>query len=287
MLNNLTSKITTDCEVKCLYQDDGNGLIYQLNNDEVYVTGITDKTAQTIVIKDVVEIGGQTYNVEGIGDEAFKDCANLTSLEIPNTIKVIGNNAFAGCTSLKELNLDDASLTAFGTGNAREDLIIYTTKSGTQYAIHNTESKAISVDWQLQVDGGNASFNYVLNIGENSYKINGYTKRGEAGLLNRIMIIFPSTTDAQNIYLTVDFTAHLDQGSGTNPVVLDGIQEQISLSKNNNGTYTQVFGTEIKEFTEEDVNYVLSRKIENFPYRLQQILDYPHFLSLLFLHQHE
>lgn len=32
-----------------------------------------------------------------------------------------------------------------------------------------------------------------------------------------------------------------------------------------------------RDFTQEDVDYILSRKIENFPYRLKQILDFPNY----------
>lgn len=37
------------------------------------------------------------YGIEVIGDYAFEDCTSLTSIEIPNSLREIGNCAFDGC----------------------------------------------------------------------------------------------------------------------------------------------------------------------------------------------
>ena len=37
------------------------------------------------------------FSVTSIGDGAFEDCRNLTSIEIPFGVTSIGNNAFSGC----------------------------------------------------------------------------------------------------------------------------------------------------------------------------------------------
>ena len=51
--------------------------------------------------------GRQEYIIpEGtldIGEYAFSDCSDLTSVEIPNSVTEIGSYAFAGCSSLKEI----------------------------------------------------------------------------------------------------------------------------------------------------------------------------------------
>ena len=44
----------------------------------------------------------------------FSGCATLTTVTLPDTIKIIGDSAFSGCTSLKEINWP-ASLTTIGS----------------------------------------------------------------------------------------------------------------------------------------------------------------------------
>lgn len=51
-------------------------------------------------LKKVTITGGST-----IGDNAFKDCASITSLTLPNTVSSIGTNALTGCTNLAELSI--------------------------------------------------------------------------------------------------------------------------------------------------------------------------------------
>lgn len=50
-----------------------------------------------------------------IGAGAFSGCANLTSVVLPESVTEIGENAFRGCTGLTELTLP-ASLTSIGEG---------------------------------------------------------------------------------------------------------------------------------------------------------------------------
>ena len=47
------------------------------------------------------EYNGDTYTVVSIGKEAFYKNKNIESLEIPSTVKTIGNEAFEYCAHLK------------------------------------------------------------------------------------------------------------------------------------------------------------------------------------------
>ena len=49
-----------------------------------------------------------------IGDSAFEDCSNLTSITIPNSVTEIGYSAFNGCTSLKTITIPN-SVTSIGS----------------------------------------------------------------------------------------------------------------------------------------------------------------------------
>lgn len=43
----------------------------------------------------------------GIANQAFEDCANLTSIRLPGTITTIGDSAFYGCTGLSSIRIPD------------------------------------------------------------------------------------------------------------------------------------------------------------------------------------
>ncbi len=45
------------------------------------------------------------YRVTQIGDDAFKDCVNLTSVTIPESVISIGYAAFSGCDSLTDVTI--------------------------------------------------------------------------------------------------------------------------------------------------------------------------------------
>ena len=46
-----------------------------------------------------------TYTVTAIGESAFRNCSNLTSVSIPNTVEEIGAYAFFDCSGLTELTI--------------------------------------------------------------------------------------------------------------------------------------------------------------------------------------
>jgi hypothetical protein len=54
-------------------------------------------------------------SVTAIGDSAFSNCKNLTSMNIPSSVTAIGDWAFAGCINLTSINIP-SSVTAIGEG---------------------------------------------------------------------------------------------------------------------------------------------------------------------------
>lgn len=68
-------------------------------------TGIITKcdpmACDDIVIPEEID----NITVSGIGDYAFCNCTDITSLTLPENITNIGNYAFAGCTSLTNVNI--------------------------------------------------------------------------------------------------------------------------------------------------------------------------------------
>ena len=85
-----------------------SGLKYNIiSSTDVEVIAGAEKYTGDIVIPSQTTIDGKVYNVTQIGDAAFQDCTNLTSVTIPNSVTSIGNYAFSGCSGLTSVNISD------------------------------------------------------------------------------------------------------------------------------------------------------------------------------------
>ena len=82
-----------------------NGIYYDFSGTEATVTyrdyGLNSYSGD-VVIPSSVTYSGKTYSVTSIGYNAFSECTNLTSVNIPNSVTFIGYWAFwnAGLTSI-------------------------------------------------------------------------------------------------------------------------------------------------------------------------------------------
>ena len=76
-----------------------NNVIYELVNDEMVVTGYETAAVSYTVANSV---GG--YPVTKIGDSAFEGNQTLQSINLPDSIAIIGKRAFANCTNLSSMN---------------------------------------------------------------------------------------------------------------------------------------------------------------------------------------
>ena len=69
------------------------------------------------IIKNVYENGQGAITIAGedteigIGDNAFSDCDNLTSITFPETLTTIGKQAFSGCSSLTSITIPEGVTT--------------------------------------------------------------------------------------------------------------------------------------------------------------------------------
>ena len=62
-----------------------------------YGDGYSSHYSDIVVIPETVTYGSTTYKVTAIGRNAFRECYNLKSVNIPNTITSIGDYAFSDC----------------------------------------------------------------------------------------------------------------------------------------------------------------------------------------------
>ncbi len=94
-------------------------LYYNLKEDGAEVTYVSSRTITAgtiytsdyygdIVIPDSLLWRGKTYPVTGISHHAFYDCAELTSVSIPGTVRSIGELAFFQCGMLTSITLPDS-----------------------------------------------------------------------------------------------------------------------------------------------------------------------------------
>ena len=67
--------------------------VINTENPAVQVGAADDNISGSITIPDKIEYEGKEYSVTAIGEGAFKECAGLTSVIIPNTVASIGKNA--------------------------------------------------------------------------------------------------------------------------------------------------------------------------------------------------
>jgi len=109
-----TKSMAYDCEVDGIYY-------YRISTTELEVASKVfsdqNRSAYTgaVTIPATVTYNGKTFNVVSIGEYAFRDCSQLTSVTIPNSVKTIKNSAFYNCSQLATLTLP-SSLTTIGEG---------------------------------------------------------------------------------------------------------------------------------------------------------------------------
>ncbi len=94
-----------------LYDFEEDGIFYKITADgKVSVcseTAVFNTYGGVVTIPTTVTHNGETYMVNGIADNAFRDCTGLTGVNIGAYVTTIGDCAFQGCTSLTSVTLGD------------------------------------------------------------------------------------------------------------------------------------------------------------------------------------
>lgn len=91
------------------------GIYYYLesNPNEAEVTH-SNSYSGDIIIPETVTYEGEQYKVTSIGDIAFQNCYDLTSVNIPNGVTSIGTMAFQNCSALTSVTIPN-TLTTIGS----------------------------------------------------------------------------------------------------------------------------------------------------------------------------
>ncbi|MBR5002688.1 MAG: leucine-rich repeat protein, partial [Bacteroidaceae bacterium] len=102
------SKIEYPTDTK--FEVDGMYYVVSRQGAEVSVTydgynysSPADEYSGDVVVPSNVMYKGVDYAVTSIAPNAFRDCAGVTSVTLPETVKSIGEQAFMGCTALAQI----------------------------------------------------------------------------------------------------------------------------------------------------------------------------------------
>ena len=107
-------------------------------------------TAETINIPNTVDYDGNTYDVTGIGEQAFYWIMQLKHISLPKYLTSIGRQAFEGCASLTSITIPN-SVTSIGIGafsgcfNLTSVTIPNSVKSIEDYAFSGCDLTSVTI----------------------------------------------------------------------------------------------------------------------------------------------
>ena len=90
-----------------------NGIYYNLRTNNKTAEVAEESYSGEVAIPSVITANAITYNVTSIGDYAFYNCSDLTSVTIPNSVTSIGDFAFYNCSDLTSVTISN-NVTSIG-----------------------------------------------------------------------------------------------------------------------------------------------------------------------------
>ena len=133
-----------------------DGFYYNLDSYDMtaIVTYGENPYKGNIIIPNEVSYNGRTMSVRTVGESAFKDCVDLTSIQFSNSISYIEERAFQNCTKIRKLtipsNIGRIDRYAFYGCESLEELIIEDGESVLSCGVNGTESPSSVFDCKLK-----------------------------------------------------------------------------------------------------------------------------------------
>jgi len=178
------------------------GLTYKVtSDDEVELTGHTSEPVGGLYIPDVVSYRGNLFNVTSIGYRAFKGCSDLTSIIIPDSVKLVDYDAFNNCSRLQNVTIGSSDIEfdhdggaislnhGVFTGSPVKRLIfsdgITTINANMTYSMQSTLEEVVIPDSVTYIEAGTFSGCSKLthiDLPDNLTTINDYTFYNCSGL---------------------------------------------------------------------------------------------------------
>ena len=155
-----------------------DGVIYQVAdtiNNYVAVIG-NDNISGGAEILQSIEIGGDDYIVNIIGNNAFYNCRNLTAITIPGSVTAIGNSTFYGCNNINfYVNRGSYALLYVWNHYGYDPYEIGTSQRLTRPSISVISTTQTSITYQINNIYPDLEYNYVYNeaINEDKFRITG------------------------------------------------------------------------------------------------------------------
>ena len=133
-----------------------DGFYYNLNSSNMtaIVTYGESLYEGNVIIPNEVSYNGRTMSVKQIGENAFKDCVDLSSVQFSSSITYIDKSAFRNCTKIRRLtipsNITSINKCAFWGCTSLEELIIEDGESTLSCGINGNSSPSSVFDCKLK-----------------------------------------------------------------------------------------------------------------------------------------
>ncbi|MBR5169117.1 MAG: leucine-rich repeat protein [Muribaculaceae bacterium] len=158
-------------EMPVVYDFEVNGIYYKGHGEEATVVNrdYHYNSYQGVVnLPSAVVHDGKTYQVTAIAADAFRNCPGLERIDIPATVKTIGDNAFRNCSRLKEISIG-RNVAAIGNGAFYECL-----------SLAKVEVEDIAAYCHIKLESTSSSpFNYGASLYQNGEQVRELVIPGE------------------------------------------------------------------------------------------------------------